>query len=220
MVADGVDERLIQAALAAANEQRWRRLSMADIASRAEVSLVDAYRVFPSKAALLLAMLSSTDVSVLTDGPADKSESVRDRLFDVLMRHFDALHARRPGIAAIIRDLVYEPPTLISLLPRFATSIAWMLETAGLSTAGLLGTVRIKALSVVYLSTLRIWIDDDTPDMARTMAALDKALRRLEQLARSVPGQGGRFGPADAEYPSSTDDTPPDSPSDSPPTAA
>ena len=53
-----------------------------------------------------------------------------------------------------------------------------------LSAGGLRGALRIKALGLVYLATLRVWLRDDSPDMAPTMAALDRHLRRLDGLAR------------------------------------
>lgn len=62
--------------------------------------------------------------------------------------------------------------------------MAWMAEAAGLPTEGLRGRLRVKALTALYALTLRDWVADDSPDMARVMAALDSRLRRLE----SAPG--------------------------------
>ncbi len=41
---------------------------------------------------------------------------------------------------------------------------------------------RIKHLTAVYLATLRVWLQDESNDQARTMAALDGHLRRSESL--------------------------------------
>ena len=186
--ADDVTARMIDSALALASEGRWRDVSLVDVARRAEVSLLDAYRTMPDKASLLASLIAATDRQVLAAGPADALDPPRDRLFDVLMRRFDALQERRAGITAILRELPYDPVAAISVLPRFATAIAWMLETAGLSSVGLAGNLRVKALAVIYLRTLQVWLDDDSADMARTMAALDKTLRRAERIVRNIPG--------------------------------
>ncbi len=37
---------------------------------------------------------------------------------------------------------------------------------------------------VALLSGLAVWAGDDSPDSAKTMAALDRALRRIEPIAR------------------------------------
>jgi hypothetical protein len=42
----------------------------------------------------------------------------------------------------------------------------------------------VKGLSVVYLSVLRVWLQDETADQSKTMAALDRALRQGEQILR------------------------------------
>ena len=61
---------------------------------------------------------------------------------------------------------------------------ACMLEAARLSTTGLRGALRVKALGLAYLATLRVFLRDDSPDMAATMAALDRNLSHLGRLAR------------------------------------
>lgn len=189
---ESVIDRLIDAALTLAGERGWQALAMVDVAKRADVPLLDCYRVIPDKGALLCRLLAATDEAVLRDGVADPEEAPRDRLFDVMMRRFDALQTRRTGTVAILRDLLFDPASVARLLPRLARSLVWMLESAGVSTIGLPGALRIKGLGVVYLYALRAWIDDDTPDMARTMAALDRALRNAERLARRLPSKGQR----------------------------
>ncbi|MEE8202227.1 MAG: hypothetical protein V3R74_00575 [Alphaproteobacteria bacterium] len=37
-------------------------------------------------------------------------------------------------------------------------------------------------MAAVYLAALCVWLGDDSEDMARTMAALDKRLRQAESL--------------------------------------
>ena len=48
------------------------------------------------------------------------------------------------------------------------------------------GELRKLALAKVYGDVLRIWLDDDDPGMARTMAQLDRKLRDAETIARRI----------------------------------
>ena len=194
IAADVAAERLTAAALSLASERGWQAVSLADVAKRAEMSLSDCYRLIPDKTTLLYHLLAATDEYMLREGAADPQDNTRDRLFDVLMRRFDALQTRRLGMVAVLRELPFDPASAARLLPRLRRSLVWMLETAGVSATGLPGALRIKALGAVYLYALRAWIDDETPDMARTMAALDKALRRVEWLAGMLPGGRSRRG--------------------------
>ena len=62
----------------------------------------------------------------------------------------------------------------------------WMLAAAGISGEGGTGFLRVQGLLSVYARVFSIWLDDDDPGMARTMAALDRRLRRGESLMRGV----------------------------------
>ena len=74
--------------------------------------------------------------------------------------------------------------------------MALMLEAAGLAAGGARGVLRIKGLALVYLASLRVWLKDESADKARTMAALDKQLRRAESLMQRLPaGLAGRQTP-------------------------
>jgi len=59
----------------------------------------------------------------------------------------------------------------------------WMLEAADIGTTGFVGTLRVKGSGVVYAATANVWLKDDSEDMAKTMAALDKNLARAERFA-------------------------------------
>ncbi len=181
-------ERVISAALDLAAGEGWRSVAMAAIAAKAGLTLAQVHGAFPSKAAIVEGFLGRIDAQVLAggegdgDGDEDAGDSARDRLFDVLMRRFDALNPHTAAVAAIIRDSVADPPALMAGAPRFLHSMAWMVEAAGLSSAGLSGAVRTEGLALVYLNALRVWLADDTEDMAKTMAALDWGLRQAEML--------------------------------------
>jgi AcrR family transcriptional regulator len=188
-------ERILDAALTLAARRGWRRTSLADVAAEAGIGLDQLRNKFASKPAIVGGLIRRTDERALALGPAEGS-SARDRLFDVLMRRFDALAADRAGIAAILRDACFDPATALCLAPRLMTSMAWMLEAAGLDSSGPVGLLRIKGLAAVYLWALREWLADDSPDLAKTMAALDRGLRQAEALAGLLAK--GRAGVAEA----------------------
>lgn len=175
-------QRVITCALSLAAERGWRRASLADIAAAAKLSLAELYKLYPSKAAILSAFVRHIDATVLAEGAAE-GETPRDRLFDMLMRRFEALRPHKPAVEAILRDSGTDPVALLCGMPRLLRSMAWMLEAAGIRSHGLLGRACAKGLAALYLATLRVWLSDDSPDMSRTMAALDKGLRRAETLA-------------------------------------
>jgi ubiquinone biosynthesis protein COQ9 len=174
------DRALIGAAFALAAEHGWQAVSVAEAARRADLPLDRARMRFPIRAAILLRFGRLADAAALALAP--KEGPHRDRLFDILMRRFDALQAHRPGIMALLRTLPTDPCLAALLTAANLRSMAWMLEGAGISTRGPLGRLRVKGLLAIWLSTLRAWRDDTSEDLSATMAALDRALGRAERL--------------------------------------
>ena len=192
-----IDQRIIAGAMRLAAVRRWRDLTMTAIAEAADVTLDALYLRFPSKEAILIGMSRMANAAALAEGPASSEEAPRDRLFDMVMRRFDGLQDYREGYIAVLRELRADPVALIRQLPQLETDMRWLLEAAAISLRGPLGAAKVRALSLIYVLTLRVWMDDDSPDMAKTMKALDTRLAQAEQLANTVePYFGGRRGDA------------------------
>ncbi len=180
-----IPNQVIDAALALAATRGWRVLTLTDIAEAAKLPLSQVYPAYNSKAAILRGFTRRIDVAVLATEEPDAGEgNARDRLFDVLMRRFDALKPHREALGNIAFDEARDPVSALCGLGRLERSMAAMLEAARLSAGGLRGLLRAKALGLAYLATLRVFLRDDSPDLAATMAALDRNLGRLDRLAR------------------------------------
>lgn len=182
-------ERVLEAALGLAASRGWAEVALADIAAAADLSLAELYALYPSKTAILEAFSRDVDRRVLAAIGAAvtaEDESARDRLFDVLMRRFDALDPHKPGVEAVLRASRRDPLAVLTGAGQLLRSMSLMLETAGISSTGLAGLLRTKALAAIYLATMRDWLRDDTADKAKTMAALDGRLRRAERCASTL----------------------------------
>jgi AcrR family transcriptional regulator len=175
-------DRIIDAALRLIAQQGWRQLSLGAVAAEAGVPIVAVYRVFRSRSAILSAFFRRVDEAVLAVPiEAEADERPRDRLFDLLMRRFDALLPHRDALRVLGRELPTEPCAALAIGARLLHSMAWMLHAVGIRTDGLRGTIAVKLTTAAYLATLRIWLRDDSPDLAPTMAALDRRLRGIER---------------------------------------
>ena len=191
-----IEAELIAAAMEIAGTKGWRSVSVVAAAKAAQVPLADARGVFPSKASILLRFGRLADQAALRD--ANDEGSVRDRLFDLLMRRFDALQAYRSGVLAIMHAAPFDPCLAILLACATKRSMRWMLQAAGCSAGGLGLELRVKGLVAVWLWALRAWERDDTEDLTVTMAALDTALARAEQAASWLSGTRGVNNPPEA----------------------
>ena len=193
------DRALITAAFDLAASQGWDAVSVAAAARHGSLPLDQARARFPSRDAILMRFGRFADQMALagavTDGPA------RDRLFDIVMRRFDALQVHRAGVKSVIRSLPAHPATALGLGLATQASMAWMLEAAGISASGLRGLLRVQGLTAVWLYTLRAWGRDESTDLSGTMAALDRALAQAEQFAGMVGGHDGGAPSAPKPFP-------------------
>lgn len=178
-------QRLIRAALELAAQQGWRRLSMAEIAATADVSLREAYGLFRSKFAILAAFRRGVDEAVLAGPAPAMNDSPRDRLFDVLMRRLEALHPHRRALGIVLRDSVGDP-AVVKGLPGFWRSISWMVAAAGIPNSGCQGHVTNRLVGALYLSVLPTFFRDESEDLGTTMAALDRRLRQAESFVTAL----------------------------------
>ena len=178
---------IIESALELAAERGWERVGLADIADAAGLSLAELREQFPSKTAILAAHAAWVDGEVLAGRDPDMADRpATERLFDIVMKRFDVLNPHKAGLRAVLRSYRCDPEAMVCGSMTLRRSMRWMLEAADLSTAGLQGRLRVKALGALYLSVLPVWLRDDSEDMARTMAALDRRLKRLDGLARTL----------------------------------
>jgi len=183
----GQRDRIIDAALELAARSPWAEVSLSDIAAEAKVPLRTVYEEFGSRSAILAAFFRRIDAEVLgEEEDSDEEEPARDRLFDVLMRRFEALQPYRAAISSIYADCLCHPASGLSSLPQLNRSMAWMLTAAGISAEGWRGLLRVQGLSALWLATMRVWLRDESEDMAKTMAALDRNLRRAEGLVQRI----------------------------------
>lgn len=204
------DSALVAAAFRLAGEHGWRKLTVTAAAREAQLPLSEARVRFPSKASLLLAFGRLADQAALLDAP--DHGPVRDRLFDLLMRRFDVLQAHRKGVTSVLRSLPTDPPTALLLAWATQRSMRWMLQAAGIEASGPRGELQVRGLLAVWLWAMRAWERDASEDLSGTMAAVDAALQRAEQVANWLQGpRPAPRVPAASERPAALDPaTPPE----------
>ena len=193
MTDDEFDAGLIGAAFALGAAEGWRKVSAASAARSAGVDLVRARRRFPTRGAILKGFGGLADAHALTGAMQDGS--VKDRLFDLLLRRFDFLQSHRAGVVALLRYAPLEPVLGAWLAKETLKSMGWMLEAAGVSSHGIRGELRKRGLAAVWVWGIRAWLRDESEDLSATMAAVDVALSRADQVAARFNAVGrGRDG--------------------------
>ena len=182
-------DRIIEAFMVLLADKPIEQIGFAEIAKAADVSLSELRGLFGSTLAIVAAHMKETDRAVLAGIDADMAEEPpRERLFDVLMRRLEVLTPHKAAVRSLTRSAMRNPPLAFALNGLAVQSEQWMLTAADIGAAGPRGMVRAQGLALLFASVLRTWVDDDDPGLARTMAALDRALARGQRWSGFLDG--------------------------------
>ena len=174
-------DSIVDAALHLASKGEWDDVTLGDVADVAKVSLPKVVHAVGTKFGVLSLYLKRLDAETLANLDHDTTDaSTRERIFDTLLCRLDAMDAHKIAIESIIRSTLQDPLVTWHSAQRLGRSLTYMLEVSGVASSGISGFSRITGLGVIYLRTLQIWLTDDSADMSKTMAELDKRLRQAE----------------------------------------
>ncbi|MEO0730353.1 MAG: helix-turn-helix domain-containing protein [Pseudomonadota bacterium] len=175
--------RIIEAAMQLAAEQPWQSVSLRDIAEKAELGFDVLRKSFGSKTQIIAGFVRAVDDEVLSSVPErDEGQPARDTLFEVLMARFDLMLPYKEALRSISRDTTLDS----TLFGAVLNSQRWMLLAAGLDGDGPRGVLRSAGLATLSRSVFQVWLEDDDPGMAKTMAALDRRLRRAGETMSTI----------------------------------
>jgi len=177
-------DRIIDALMALLAEAPYASVGLADIAAAADIPLTVLRENFAGKLGILAAFSRRIDLAMLAAGEPDMSLGSRDRLFEAEMRRFDALAPHKAALRSLARSARRDPALACALHALATRSQKWTLVAAGIHNGGLAGRIALEGAILVHLEAMRAWFEDDDEDSARTMAALDRGLRRGERAMR------------------------------------
>lgn len=177
----------VEALMRLAATRPWDEIELGDIAAEAGLTLAKLRGLFPSKLAMLGGLTRIVDDAVLADVSDDLAvEPVRERLFDLVMRRLDALAPYKAGLRRIAPIIRRDPLTMAALNRGAVNSWRYMLASAGIPTEDGLGPVRVQGAVLLMARVTEVWLQDDEPELSRTMARLDRELKTAGRIMARV----------------------------------
>jgi AcrR family transcriptional regulator len=182
----GAGDKALDAFLGLIAEKGFANVALRDVAEAAGLGFAELYRLYPGKVSLVAAFVRRIDAQVLAGTPSstDAEETARDRLFDVMMRRYDALKPHCAALRAIRRAALRDPILTLAMGPAMRRSMAAMLEAAAIPSEGLSGALRQNGLLAIHSAVSRVFDRDETTDLSKTMAALDGRLKTAERWSQ------------------------------------
>jgi hypothetical protein len=180
--------KLAQAALSLAGETPWAKVTLSDLCAHADVLLADCAQARITKAHVAARLDGDLDQAMLrATSKVDRTQEVRDRLFDALMARFDAMEENRAAWVSILDGEAGDGLARIARRARRVRSGAWALEASGVTASDMAGAGRVMGLARILRLAEAAWREDG-PDLAKTMARLDQELRKGEAWAMRAQG--------------------------------
>ena len=172
---------LARAALTLAAASPWREVTLLKLADAAARPISDFYGASLGEA--VDCVEEAFDRAIGDNLEAlDPGQSVRDRLFELIMRRFEAMEPHRAAVLAMEVGADRDPTLMAGAHQRHVRCARWVLALSGLEADGMTGQARAQGLGVIIGQARLAWRGDDAGDFNRTMASLDKNLRRAEEM--------------------------------------
>jgi AcrR family transcriptional regulator len=194
---DTTRRHLLERALRLFQTRGVEATTMRDIARAAGMSLGAAYYYFPSKDALVFAYYEANQAEheALI---ASATGSTRDQLGAIFHSKLASIRDQRKMLAAIVQRLVdpSDPLSAFSAQTRAVRDRALAVLERALAGAALpaeVAPLTARALWLLQMAMMLVYVNDDSPDQRRTHGLVDDALDLLVPL---LPVLATPFGQA------------------------
>ena len=161
-----------------------------EVATMAGVDRGLAVAISGSIQSLVLSKMTELDRKSLIetyDDIQDAGEvSIREKIIESLLHWFETYTPYRLQIDQLNRSARRHPELALHLLVGLEALIRRVLIMSGDPAPGLRGMARVKGVTGVFLATARVWMKDDSIDLAATMKMLDQRMSQAEEWGISL----------------------------------
>ncbi len=172
---------IIDAALFLAGKQGWDSVSLGDIAKKAKLPLKTVSASFKDVWDVMEQALRSLEAETAATVENHLGDNWRDNLMEILMTRFELAQTQREAYLAVAPAVMKHPKLAKRFGKSFYRTMERMLDLAGAPCKKQCRPLCVTAMTALFLSLVHAWQQDETPDLSKTMAAIDKRTGTLEQ---------------------------------------
>ena len=162
----------------------WNELDINLLSKKSKKPVEEVLSVCGSKKDLLDFWVQNINIEMVKGITIKELEVVpkKERILELMLCRFDVLKPKIKEINALIklsRSNFLESSYSIN---RVMKSMELILFYSGISNKGSLGLMKKKALSLIWVLTIREWSKGEIKDESRLMAVIDKRLSFAEKI--------------------------------------
>ena len=181
-------EKLIILGFKLIEKKGWSYFSLKSLAKENKSDLESIKIFFKNKSQFLESFSEMIDNKVLANIDKDEfnKNSIKDNLFELIMLRFENLNHYKTGLKILLSDLKKSPLELKKIMKKVLDSMDLFLEIANVKNNYLMDFIKVNIIFIIYSYVFNVWLDDQSSEMSKTMAELDKWLSKAEFYGKKI----------------------------------
>ena len=170
------------------NDIGWEEFSLEKLSTKEKIPINDLKVFFKCKNSIVDKFSRMIDKKIESKLRIDdfKDSSKKDILFELIMMRFDEMESFKGSLVKIL-DVSKNKPLLISIITKnVMNTMDFFLELSNSYNNYAFDFLKKNFLFFIYSITFKTWLSDETKDLSKTMAELDKLLSTAENFQQKV----------------------------------
>ncbi len=172
------------------DENSYAELTVARVAEQAKLEERQARLLFSNLAQIASAACKAIDDRVLAQLEQDLKDAgqadIHEKLLEGLIQRFEHYAGKRSQMKKLFQASTTHFSLGLVLGCHLGDVIDRLIYLCGDKSVGLKRILRIKGLCAVVMRTTSKWLEDDSPDLSKTLKTLDQELTKAAEWAVSL----------------------------------
>tara|TARA_E500000178_G_scaffold203749_1_gene201376 strand:+ start:252 stop:830 length:579 start_codon:yes stop_codon:yes gene_type:complete len=165
----------------------WKEFSIERFAEENNYKTSEVKNFISNKNDLLIEFSKMIDEKVESNINIEEFENsnVKDNIFELIMMRFDAMTPFKGGLKKIINE-IKSPIILKEISQNILVSMDFYLEFSNAYDDTIFDVIKKKSLFLIYSYCFKVWLNDDSKELSKTMSELDRLLNYAEKFSKKA----------------------------------
>ena len=165
----------------------WKEFSIERFAEENNYKSSEVKNFISNKNDLLIEFSKMIDEKVESNINIEEFENsnVKDNIFELIMMRFDVMTPFKGGLKKIINE-IKSPIILKEISQNILVSMDFYLEFSNAYDDTIFDVIKKKSLFLIYSYCFKVWLNDDSKELSKTMSELDRLLNYAEKFSKKA----------------------------------